>query len=240
MPSSLMRPSSAPSPGSHQGGGQSREARFLLVNNSASLNATNFNHLPTASSLNTYRNDISSFLYEKHTTEILLEHDNATLRTLEIGSGAPSSRGSHDNDPWRRRTLLTLGEQTIKEFISEARVTKRCIDGGSIRGYSRLLLLQAVMEETARLEVEKEEPRAGHSSHLLEARNREPAKVLSTRTRTARAGGSHNTAVTGRTVFGPSPSWRYFPAHYFDYVAGTSTGGYMFKFPTLQTITDAM
>ena len=102
------------------------------------------------------------------------------------------------------------------------------------------MLLRAVMEEIARLELEEEEPRAGHSSHPSEARNSEPVKVSSTRTRTTRAGGSQNTAVTGRTVFGPLPSSRYVPAHYFDYIAGNSTGWYMFKFPTLQTMSDAM
>ena len=96
------------------------------------------------------------------------------------------------------------------------------------------------MEEIAPLEVEEEEPRAGHSSHPLEARNREPVKVSSTRTRTTRAGGSQNTAVTGRTVFGPSPSSRYVPAHYFDCIAGTCTGRYVYNSHMLQTMSDAM
>lgn len=106
-----------------------------------------------------------------------------------------------DTDPWARKTLL-------------------CLDGGGVRGYSSLLILRALMIRIA--EIEKEDnPRSTNSVHPLLPRPRKPVRVKPTGTDTIRRNGSPEAIVSNPR----SLSADYLPAHYFDYLAGTSTGG---------------
>ena len=102
-------------------------------------------------------------------------------------------------------------------------------DGGGVRGYSTLLILKALMNTIARLEIEHP-PSAPSSFHPLHFQNGRTDSELN---------GLSVAASTTR----PSDTSRYLPCHYFgmyssaiaiqmtdssaDYVAGTSTGGYV-------------
>ncbi|KAL9118353.1 MAG: hypothetical protein Q9187_005102 [Circinaria calcarea] len=122
-------------------------------------------------------------------------YSNITVQT----PGAPGEAA--EPDPWIRKTLLTL-------------------DGGGVRGYSSLLILQALMEEIARLE--QEQPLAPSSVSPLEPR----VRTTVMRQPSHRAG-----TVLREEIFAlPAPRRHqtlsnYLPCHYFDYIAGTSTGG---------------
>ena len=78
------------------------------------------------------------------------------------------------------------------------------------------------MIEIAGLE-RKGRPNAYNSLHPLKAKRREQIRISRTR---ESAPEEHE-----KTVFGPSPTSHYFPAHYFDYITGTGTGGYECSLP---------
>lgn len=115
-----------------------------------------------------------------------------SLPDINVARTAPDSASpEEDFTPWDKKTVLTL-------------------DGGGIRGYSSLLILEAVMEEIAHIE-QTLLPKASCSAYPLEFRSRKghapcqgPSQVKS---------GS------------PSAELFYLPSQYFDYIGGTSTGG---------------
>jgi len=80
-----------------------------------------------------------------------------------------------EDSPWYQKTVL-------------------CLDGGGIRVYSSLLILEALMEEVEHLERSVEEPAASCS-------------------------------VDSPLTSPRQPTTEFLPSHYFDYTAGTSTGG---------------
>ena len=91
-------------------------------------------------------------------------------------------------------------------------------DGGGIRGYSALLILQELMRVVGRMEREYEcgpsdaDGRAESSYHPLTPLS--PCRTSDTKSKAKSA---------GKTMKTESSSW--LPCHYFDYIAGTSTGG---------------
>lgn len=88
-------------------------------------------------------------------------------------------------------------------------------DGGGIRGYSSLLILRELMSRIAALE-QKQEPRADCSVAPLEHRAiRRPARSLTAGTNGLQVSAQPELQVCSR----------FLPCHYFDFVAGTSTGG---------------
>lgn len=111
----------------------------------------------------------------------------------ELGTGRISefvATGSHSqwpeeyDSPWERKAILSL-------------------DGGGIRGYSSLLILQRLMELVAKVEegLEPPAPSSESSPHIRKSRERGQKQDV---------GGKGS---------------KYLPCHYFDYIAGTSTGG---------------
>lgn len=85
-------------------------------------------------------------------------------------------------------------------------------DGGGIRGYSALLILQKLMEAIGRRESTHPDGSAKSSYHPL----RPPSKTPEEATRRE----MDNAAEDYVTDSSP-----WLPCHYFDYMAGTSTGG---------------
>ena len=93
-----------------------------------------------------------------------------------------------------------------------------CADGGGIRGYSALLILQELMKVIGRIE---RQYASGPSDADGPAESSyHPLVPLSTATVTATNTRSKSKKECVKKE--PSP---WLPCHYFDYVAGTSTGG---------------
>lgn len=85
------------------------------------------------------------------------------------------------------------------------------VDGGGIRGYSALLILRALMRAIGKLESHDPEDPAVSSFHPLN-----PASSVAT------DGESVSSKKSASETTDTSP---WLPCHYFDYAAGTSTGG---------------
>ena len=97
-----------------------------------------------------------------------------------------------DTEPWDRKAILSL-------------------DGGGIRGYSALLILQELMNVIKKLEKSHPDGAAESSYHPLPWN---PLYATDSRTGGEADPGSQYVE-----------SARWLPCHYFDYIAGTSTGG---------------
>ena len=97
-----------------------------------------------------------------------------------------------DTVPWDRKAILSL-------------------DGGGIRGYSALLILQELMSVIKKLERNHPEGPAESSYHPL---SWNPLYATDSRTDGQADPESRH-----------AESARWLPCHYFDYIAGTSTGG---------------
>ena len=101
-------------------------------------------------------------------------------------SADPSIYSLDIDDPWAKKSILSL-------------------DGGGVRNFSSLLILQELMREVG--EIERRMNPDAKSSAYSQLVNCVPDEGL-----TPSTGGT-------RSVLG------YLPCHYFDYVSGTSTGG---------------
>ena len=97
-----------------------------------------------------------------------------------------------DTVPWDRKAILSL-------------------DGGGIRGYSALLILQELMRVIKTLETSHRDGAAESSYHPLPWN---PLYATDSRTGVQADPGSRR-----------AESAKWLPCHYFDYIAGTSTGG---------------
>lgn len=98
-----------------------------------------------------------------------------------------------DDDPSAMKSVLS-----IEKFVLS-------IDGGWIRGYSSLVILQALMEEVGKIERARN-PKATSSIF---------SSVL----------GRLDDEICAAPTPNAMPKSEYWPCHYFDYIAGTGTGG---------------
>ncbi|MCJ1450758.1 hypothetical protein MMC28_001092 [Mycoblastus sanguinarius] len=95
---------------------------------------------------------------------------------------------NRDLDAWAKKTVLSL-------------------DSGGIRGYSSLVILQALMQEIALIEDSKCEARSSSFSPLVDC--------LDVRDYVA-SSPEDSSIITGKFLL---------PCHYFDYIAGSQSGG---------------
>ncbi|SCN93791.1 uncharacterized protein FFNC_08088 [Fusarium fujikuroi] len=110
---------------------------------------------------------------------------------------------SYEEGPWAHKTILSFGENTL--LLVETFINNPMLDGGGIRGYSSLLVLKRIMIRIQELERGHEEYRAP-SSDFYRWKGAPEENIVEDN---------------------PDPDRvdKYLPCHYFDYVAGTSTGG---------------
>ncbi len=92
------------------------------------------------------------------------------------------------------------------------------VDGGGIRGYSALLILQELMKAIG--ELERDYPPGPDSSDGPAVSSYHP---LLPALHTAADDQALDSRVTDKPLTTASSPW--LPCHYFDYIAGTSTGG---------------
>ncbi|KAG8529725.1 uncharacterized protein KY384_005206 [Bacidia gigantensis] len=124
-------------------------------------------------------------------------------RKSPIPSGHETAAGTllpKENVPKKKQSIVSIDENSPwdgKFLLS--------LDGGGVRGLSSLLFLQIIMQEVGRLEQTRFEHAKGSAySPLFDASASESSPGLDEDRK---------------------PSANYLPCHYFDYIAGTSTGG---------------
>ena len=128
---------------------------------------------------------VNNIRFEREIEDI---HRQRRQSTLDTRYSAPFA----DTVPWDRKAILSL-------------------DGGGIRGYSALLILQELMSVIKKLERSHPDGAAESSYHPLPWN---PLYATDSRT---------GEQANPRSQDAESARW--LPCHYFDYVAGTSTGG---------------
>lgn len=126
------------------------------------------------------------------------------------------SRGNEsepkENGPKRAATCDTFNSLEFDETSVWDQKSILSLDGGGIRGYSSLLILRALMKAIGEIERQWPSDPAESSFHPLEP----PSVDSDALHRYPRI----NTKHTERNETSP-----WLPCHYFDYMAGTSTGG---------------
>lgn len=132
-------------------------------------------------------------------------------RVLPFGSRGNESEPK-ENGPKRAATGDTLESLPFDETSVWDQKSILSLDGGGIRGYSSLLILRALMKAIGEIERKWPSDPAESSFHPLEP----PSEDSDALHRYPRINISH----IERNATSP-----WLPCHYFDYMAGTSTGG---------------
>ena len=118
--------------------------------------------------------------------------------------------------PWDQKAILSLGESFLGHLASVW--LSWLADGGGIRGYSALLIVQHLMRKIQ--EIEESQPEGNNewegpaSSSYYPV---DPLQVVST--------DSNSNSNRSEDCSKATESSHFLPCHYFDYMAGTSTGG---------------
>ena len=124
-------------------------------------------------------------------------------------------------DEWTRQAIISFGKHSTHN-----NVVKRAdfvTDGGGIRGYGSLLMLQALMEKIA-IEERRIDPAIESSFSPCIYK---PTRVGFSTPFSKNANSFEASRVTETNPKGLSDDSLFLPCHYFDYGAGTSTGGYV-------------
>ncbi|KAG8668259.1 hypothetical protein FPOAC1_007637 [Fusarium poae] len=134
-----------------------------------------------------------------------LEQQVSGSSSVDIDTSIPVRGPEHicdEEGPWAQKTVLTFGNNLSK--TSETIPDYNIIDGGGIRGYASLLVLKHIMTTIRTL---KRQP---------------PDPALSSRYYSWMGPSSNSSAEANQDSESVDD---YLPCHYFDYIAGTSTGG---------------
>ncbi len=132
-------------------------------------------------------------------------------RVLPFGSRGNESEPK-ENGPKRAATGDTLESLPFDETSVWDQKSILSLDGGGIRGYSSLLILRALMKAIGEIERKWPSDPAESSFH--------PLKPPSVDSDALHGYPRINTRHIERNATSP-----WLPCHYFDYMAGTSTGG---------------
>lgn len=143
---------------------------------------------------------------------------------------------------WRSNYVLTLG--TLVSLHPSPQSLTRNADGGGVRGYAQLIILKALMDKVAELERTRFDDngnRVQSSFHPIPLEDVKQKKRSinghGPRSRTGDLSNGHtnghakqNGNGKGKEVETDSSSEeesfaQFYPYHYFDWIAGTSTGG---------------
>jgi hypothetical protein len=138
---------------------------------------------------------------------------------------------------WRSHFTLTLGKWLSPRTLPLL-LLNCLLDGGGVRGYSQLIILKALMEKVAAIEQSKLDDdgrRVESSFHPLSWEDDKSMKlqkrVVKTRTNTrkkteslSKEKGKQVEKSSDTNSEGDAGS-KFYPHHYFDWIAGTSTGG---------------
>ena len=112
-------------------------------------------------------------------------------------------------NPKRQGTFGTQNSESFEETAPWDQKAILSLDGGGIRGYSALLIIQEIMEAIKRIETSYCEGSDGPAESSYHPLSSDPQNIMGTR---VPDGLSRESA-------------KWLPCHYFDYMAGTSTGG---------------
>lgn len=136
-------------------------------------------------------------------------------------------------DEWKKQDIISFGEYSTLLDCEIYRVLTTA-DGGGIRGYGSLLILEALMEKIEMEEASQDETvspdkRAKSSFHPCDFK---PTKARmedhdDPKADISSPGRVDSGVEVNRFKDHPKPSARFLPCHYFTYAAGTSTGGYV-------------
>ena len=136
-----------------------------------------------------------TFSSESHQSQVFGEamldrseiYEEALFENEVLQSDTASLATADEDSPWAQKSIL-------------------CLDGGGIRGYSSLLILQALMQEIERLE-------------------RNASAAAHTSVDSPLIGPDHSQTEFSKLESKRKSNSEFLPCHYFDYIAGTSTGG---------------
>ena len=100
-------------------------------------------------------------------------------------------------------------------------------DGGGVRGFAALLILKRLMETIGEIETGNDDPHnSSFHPHWSNSNQSEPPGAPSPPQSTAVE--EPTDSLTGGLAQ-PRQLTGYLPCHYFDYIFGTSTGGYAYS-----------
>lgn len=124
------------------------------------------------------------------------DNDNTAIQLYKPLTDEIHNGEALKSSSWARKTILSLGESELATHEHQDSVDVVTLDGGGVRGYASLLILAALMDKIEVIE---------------------------------RANTRHGPAVMCSSAYPWHPEYEgdglFYPAHYFDYIAGTSTGG---------------
>ncbi len=124
-------------------------------------------------------------------------------------------------------------------------------DGGGVRGYSQLIIIKVLMDEVARIERSRPDengnivessfhpfspkdeksitrPKLKHSRRKMKKMKKESSTNghINGDTEKGKGKGKEVERQSDSSISDEEEGGKFYPYHYFDYIAGTSTGGY--------------